>query len=67
MSKADRLSLTRYYEFMSQIVDYDSADLGSAPTTAKALSRLETSRMCHRLGPRAAIVCSASIFLTASN
>ncbi len=40
MFKADLLSLTRYYEFMSQIVDYDSPDLERLSLYARALAPL---------------------------
>ena len=38
--KADLVSLTRYYEFMSQIVDYDSTDLENLSLYARHLAPL---------------------------
>lgn len=38
--KADLVSLTRYYEFMSQIVDYDSSDLEKLSLYARHLAPL---------------------------
>lgn len=38
--KADLVSLTRYYEFMSQIVDYDSTDLEKLSLYARHLAPL---------------------------
>ncbi|MBT4822732.1 MAG: type I restriction endonuclease subunit R, partial [Lentisphaerae bacterium] len=40
MFKADLLSLTRYYEFMSQIVDYESPDLEKLSLYARHLAPL---------------------------
>lgn len=40
MFKADLMSLTRYYEFMSQIVDYDSTDLEKLSLYARHLAPL---------------------------
>ncbi|KAA1258922.1 Type I restriction enzyme R protein [Rubripirellula obstinata] len=40
MFKADLMSFTRYYEFMSQIVDYDSTDLEKLSLFARHLAPL---------------------------
>jgi type I restriction enzyme R subunit len=40
MFKADLMSFTRYYEFMSQIVDYDSTDLEKLSLYARHLAPL---------------------------
>jgi len=40
MFKADLVSFTRYYEFMSQIVDYDSTDLERLSLFARHLAPL---------------------------
>ena len=40
MFKADLASLTRYYEFMSQICDYDSTDLERLSLYARHLAPL---------------------------
>ncbi len=40
MFKADLISLTRYYEFMSQVVDYDSTDLEMLSLYARHLAPL---------------------------